>query len=118
MSPPDALPLPPGYTVRPVTDDDLDGVIRLMDDADRAFGLGPDPVREYLTWVWHLPSTDLARDTRLVEHATHPACFAQAAWDPDEGGPCDVLIRVHPDHRARGLGTWALAWAETLVAER
>ena len=118
MLPPDLHPLPLGYTVRPVADDDLEGVIRLMDDADRALGLGPDPAREYLTWVWHLPSTDLERDTRLVEHDMQPACFAQAAWDPDEGGPFDVLIRVHPDHLTRGLGSWALAWAETLAAER
>jgi mycothiol synthase len=118
MSPPDLHSLPLGYTVRPVADVDLEGVIRLMDDADRSFGLDPDPAREYLTWVWHLPSTDLERDTRLVEHGTQPACFAQAVWDPDEGGPFDVLIRVHPDHLARGLGSWALAWAESLAAER
>jgi mycothiol synthase len=118
MLSPDLHPLPLGYTVRPVADDDLEDVVRLMDDADRALGLGPDQVREYLTWVWHLSSTDLERDTRLVEHGTQPACFAQATWDPDEGGPFNVLIRVHPDHLARGLGSWALAWAETLAAER
>jgi mycothiol synthase len=116
--PSDLQPLPPGYTVRPVAVDDLEDVIRLMDDADRALGLGSDPAREYLTWVWHLPSTDLDRDTRLVEHGAQPACFAQAVWDPEEGGPLDVLIRVRPDHLARGLGSWTLAWAETLGADR
>jgi hypothetical protein len=71
-----------------------------MDDADRALRLVPDQAREYLTWVWHPPSTDLEGDTRLVEHGTQPASFAQAAWNPDEGGPLDVLIRVHPDHNS------------------
>ena len=35
--------LPAPYTVRAATDADLDGVIRLMDDADAALGLDPDP---------------------------------------------------------------------------
>jgi mycothiol synthase len=118
MSRPDPHRLPQGYVARPVTEDDLDPVIGLIDDADRALGLDPDPIRELLTWIWHLPSTDLERDTRLVEHGEHPACFAQATWDADEGGPLGALVRVHPYHLVRGLGSWALAWAEALAAER
>jgi len=110
--------LPDGYGERPLTDADLDAVVRLVDDADRALGLDPDPIREFLTWIWHLPSTDLERDTRLVVSGTDVACFAQGMWNPDEGGPLDALVRVHPDHVALGLGSWSLAWTEALAAER
>lgn len=110
--------LPAEYTVRAANDADLDDVIRLVDDADRALGLEADPIREYLTWIWHVPSTDLDRDTRLVMHETETAGFAQGIWRPDEGGPLDTLIRTHPDHRGRGIGSWALAWGEALAAER
>jgi mycothiol synthase len=110
--------LPHGYRERPVTDADLDAVVRLVDDADRALDLEPDPIRDFLTWIWHLPATDLERDTRLIVHGTDLACVAQGMWDPDEGGPLDGMIRVHPDHIGRGLGSWSLAWAEFLASER
>lgn len=104
--------------MRPVTDADLDAVVHLVDEADRALGLEADPLREYLTWIWHLPSTDLARDTRLVVDGARPICYAQATWSSEEGGPLEASIRVHPEHVGRGLGSWALAWAEASAAER
>jgi mycothiol synthase len=107
-----------GYTLRPAVDVDLDAVVRLIDDADRALGLDPDPIREFLTWVWHIPPTDLERDTRLVLKGAEVAGFAQGIWSLEEGGPLDALIRVHPDHLGRGIGSWASAWAEALSAER
>jgi mycothiol synthase len=107
-----------GYTLRPVIDADLNVVVRLMDDADRALGLDPDPIREYLTWIWHIPSADLGRDTRLVLKGSKVAGYAQGRWTPEEGGPLDCLIRVHPNHLGRGIGSWALAWGEALAAER
>ncbi len=106
----DAHALPEGFTARAATDADLDVVVRLVDDADRALGLDPDPIREFLTWIWHIPSTDLGRDTRLVLRGSEVACFAQGMWSREEGGPLDSLIRVHPNHVGRGIGSWALAW--------
>ena len=116
MTDPHALPA--GYTLRPAIDADLDSVVRLMDDADRGLGLDPDPIREFLTWIWHIPSTDLARDTRLVLKGSDVAAYAQGIWDPEEGGPLDSLIRVHPNHLGRGIASWALAWGEALAADR
>jgi mycothiol synthase len=114
----DVHALPSGYTLRPAIDADVDDVVRLMDDADQALGLDPDPIREYLTWIWHIPSTDLGRDTRLVMKGSDVAGFAQGMWTPEEGGPLDCLIRVHPNHLGRGIGAWALAWGEALAGER
>ena len=114
----DTRDVPEGFTVRPTTDADLDGVVRLMDDADTALGLDPEPVREFLTWVWHIPSTDLTRDTLLAMTGSQIACFAQGTWSPEEGGPLRSVVRVHPDHQGRGLGSWGLAWGESLAGER
>ena len=114
----DVHALPAGYTLRPATDADLDGVVRLVDDADRALGLDPDLIREFLTWIWHVPSTDLGRDTRLVLKGSDVAGYAQGIWNPEEGGPLHTLISVHPNHLRRGIGSWALAWGEALAAER
>lgn len=110
--------LPKGYTLRPATDADLDAVVRFVDDADRALGLDPDLIREFLTYIWHVPSTDLARDTRLVLKGSELAGYAQGMWNPEEGGPLHTLMRVHPSHLGRGIGSWALAWGEALAAER
>ncbi len=114
----DAHALPGRYTLRSAVDADLDSVVRLMDDADRALGLDPDPIREYLTWIWHVPSTDLGRDTRLVLKGSEVAGYAQGMWSTEEGGPLDSLIRVDPHHLGHGIGSWALAWAEALAVER
>jgi mycothiol synthase len=114
----DVHALPGGYTQRPAIDADLDVVVRLIEDADRALGLDPDPIREYLTWIWHVPLTDLGRDTRLALKGSEVAGYAQGMWSLEEGGPLDSLIRVHPNHLGRGIGSWALAWVEALATER
>ena len=114
----DVHALPKGHTLRPATDADLDAVVRFVDDADRALGLDPDLIREFLTYIWHVSSTNLARDTRLVLKGSELAGYAQGMWNPEEGGPLHTLMRVHPSHLGRGIGSWALAWGEALAAER
>ena len=104
--------------MRPAIDADLDAIVRLVNDADRALGLDPDLIREFLTWIWHVPSTDLGRDTRLVLKGSELAGYAQGMWNLEEGGPLHTLISVHPNHLGRGIGSWALAWVEALAAER
>ena len=44
--------------------------------------------------------------------------FGQATWNPDEGGPLHLFVRVHPDHQGAGLGTSFVSWAEALADER
>ena len=107
-----------GYSVRAADDADLDAVVSLIDSADLALGLERDPVRDFLKWIWHVPSTVLERDTRIVLRGDVVACFAQALWNREEGGPLQVMARVHPGHRRVGLGTWSVWWAEGVAAER
>lgn len=109
---------PERYKARPVVERDLDDVVCMIDEADQALDVPPDSLREFLTWLWHLPTTDLERDTRIALDGDTIVAFGQGTWRPDEGGPLHVLIRVHPEHQGVGLGTWLLSWGEALAHER
>lgn len=91
----------------------------MIEAADRALGVPPESIREELTWTWHLPTTDLERDTRIVRDADAVVAYGEATWKhPGEGGPLDLSVRVHPDHRGAGFGTLLVAWGEGLANER
>jgi mycothiol synthase len=108
-----------GFETGPARETDLDDVVTVLEAADRALGLPPEPIREELAWTWHLPTTDLERDTRILRNAGAVIAYGEAIWKhPDEGGPLDLLVRVHPDHRGAGIGTWLMAWGEALASER
>ena len=85
---------------------------------DRSLGLPPSPTREYLRWSWRLSTTDLARDTRMIEREEGVAGFGQGIWRKEEGGPLDLVVVVHPEHRAKGIATSLLSWGESLARER
>ncbi len=105
--------LPPGYTSRPATRDDLDAIVALVDAVDQAdVGLW-DPVRDELRWEWSAPRFRIERDTRVVlDGEGHLIAYADVhAHDPS------VQIRtwtqVHPTHRVDELGLALVAWVES-----
>jgi mycothiol synthase len=104
--------LPPGYTSRPASRDDLDAIVRLVDAVDLHDAGMTDPVRDELLWEWASPRFDLARDTRVVvDRGGELVAYADVhAFDPS------VQVRswtqVHPDHRDVGLTSPALGWVE------
>jgi mycothiol synthase len=107
------------FTIAAAREDDLDDVVGLIEAADRSLGVPPDPVREELRWVWHLATTDLERDTRLVRDGRTLVAYAEATWkDPDAGEPLEVLVRVPSDRTGTGIGGWLLDWAEAVAEER
>jgi mycothiol synthase len=110
--------LPDSYSARPATEDDLDGVARSIDAADRALGVAPEPIREELLWRWRLRTIDLDRDTRVVMDGGEVVAYAHAIYKPEEGGPLELFARVHPRHRGEGLGTWLASWGELVARER
>jgi len=108
-----------GFTIAPGRETDLDDVVALIEAADRALGVPPDPMRGELAWVWHLPTTELERDTRLIRNGERLVAYAEATWKvPDSGEPLDVLVRVLPDHAQTGIGEWLLSWAEAEAERR
>jgi len=103
----------------PARESDLDDVVRVLEAADGALGLPPEPIREELTWLWHLPTTDLERDTRILRDGDAVIAYGEAVWKhPDQGGPLGLSVRVHPDYRGAGIGSWLLRWGEGLASER
>jgi mycothiol synthase len=108
-----------GFTIAPAREADLDDVVDVIEAADRSLGVPPDPMREELSWVWHLPTTRLDRDTRLVRDGQIPVAYADATWKvPESGEPIDVLIRVLPDRAGTGIAERLLSWAEAEAERR
>ncbi len=89
-----ATTVPDRFETRPAEEADLDDVVQVVEAADRALGVPPDPIREDLTWLWHLPTTDLERDTRIVLDGDTVVAYGEATWKhPDQGGPLDLFVR-------------------------
>ncbi len=109
---------PTGYRARAATDVDLDAVVGLTEAVDASLGLPASPTREVLQGIWRLSTTDLSRDTRMVVREEVVAGFGQATWRTEQGGPLDLLVYVHPDHRANGIATSLLSWGESVAQER
>jgi mycothiol synthase len=111
--------LPPGYTARPATRDDLDEVAALIDAFDLAyFGDTDNANRIGLQFDWGAPWVDMERDTRVV-HADDRTLAAYARHTrPDQSDRCETDGFVHPGHEDRGLGGAIVAWGEEQTRAR
>jgi mycothiol synthase len=110
--------LPAGYTSRPAVADDLDAVVALVETVQVDTMGSVENARDELTWFWHLPHVDLARDTVLVEAGGNLAGYGDALWDPASPGPLVGSGAVHPSHRGRGIGTAIARWTQEAGRER
>jgi mycothiol synthase len=110
--------LPAGYAARPATDADLDAVVTLEHAAQLASMGATEDVREYLSWIWHVPHVDPARDTVLVAVGETFVGYGEAFWDPASPGPVNGGGAVHPEHRGRGIGAAILRWTQDVAAAR
>lgn len=114
-----AATFPDRFESRPAEEGDLDHVVDLVEAADRALGVAPEPFREDLIWTWHLPTTDLVRDTRIVLEGDAVAAYGEAIWKhPEEGGPLYLFVAVRPEQQRVGMDTWLMSWGEALAQER
>jgi mycothiol synthase len=107
------------FEIRPAREEDLEEVAGLIQTVDRALGLPLEPIREDLVWTWHLPTTDLGRDTRVVRDGHTVVGYGEATWKhPDDGGPLFLFVWVHPEVKAAGIESWLMSWGEALADER
>lgn len=104
--------LPAGVRARPATRADMVSVVDLFLAYDATLQAEPDPLNEYLLWIWGLPYVDLARDTVLLEAEDGIVGFAQGVRDPDTGGPFSVDWGVAPAHDLDAVGGVLLTWCE------
>jgi mycothiol synthase len=100
------------FTVRPMTLDDADRVIDLINTAALAdTGMVGTNRSEQLN-EWGLPQFNMETDTRLVfEPGGRLAGFAEL-WDTRPHVRHYVAGHVHPDYRGLGIGGELIAWAE------
>lgn len=109
-----AVTLAPGYSYRPPTEDDIPGVIAVMNAFDTSF-LGhaddyePDDLRE--DWSHLNPQTDawvfIAPDGQMAGYGTETNMgYGQLHLDG----------YTHPDHRGKGIGPAILALGEARAA--
>jgi len=105
--------LPAGFVSRPATWDDLDAVVTLVKACDLADAGVEDPVREHLEEDWRTAPGELDRRTLLAfAPGGDLAGLAQVfGFNPELS--LDAWVRVHPEHRRRGLGAGLLEWTES-----
>jgi mycothiol synthase len=111
--------LPPGYTSRPATRDDLEAIVDLVHAVDLADVGLQDPVRDELLWDWSTPGFRIERDSRVaVGDDGRLVGYADViAHDPSV--QIRSWLQVHPDHREGGLSSafadWIGAHANSLL---
>jgi mycothiol synthase len=107
---------PSGYTVRPATQDDLAAVGAVARAADVADWGKPNTADEEIADDWSQPGLDLAADTWLILRGDEVCAYA---WMLARRSHCqlDGWGVVHPEHRARGLGSFLLDLVEERVAQ-
>jgi mycothiol synthase len=111
--------LPPGFTSRPATLDDLEDVAALLREWDLKYVGESEAARAMLQYEWGATSFAMERDTRLIHAADGAlAAFVQHST-PDPG-----LLRyeaygpVAPAFEGRGLGSAIIDWTEAQTRAR
>jgi mycothiol synthase len=110
--------LPPGFTSRPASPEDLDDVATLLDAWQVARYGDAEASRPELQFDWGAPWLDMERDTRLINDA-HGVLAAYAVhFTPNAALRFEAFAAVDPRFEGRGLGTAILDWAETQTRSR
>jgi len=110
--------IPAGYRVREAALDDVGAVVELTNACSRELlGVCTRSVEDQRA-DWQSPAFDPQRDVRVVLAPDTSIIGYADVWDVDEP---HVRIhswgRVHPDHRARGIGSSLLRWIERRASE-
>jgi mycothiol synthase len=105
--------LPPGFTSRPATLDDLDDVVALRREWDLKYVGESEAARAMLQYEWGAASFEMERDTRLIHAADGAlAAFAQHSTPDPELLRYNAFGPVDPEFEGRGLGSAIVDWTE------
>ena len=105
--------LPAGFTVRPVTMDDLATAVALYNTCSLA-QMGQEMFTiEEIGAEWKYEEFDQSRSTRAIFTPNGQMVAYIEVWDTDSV-PVSPWVwgRVHPEFEGLGLGTFLLTWAE------
>lgn len=99
------MTLPDRFTTRSLTEDDLDGVFRLIVACEKAAtgvaDIDPEDVRS----DWARPGFDLATDAVAVCDGDRLAATAEVFKNRAD-------VNVHPAFEGLGIGAWLMHWTE------
>jgi GNAT superfamily N-acetyltransferase len=110
--------LPPGFTSRPATPDDLDDVVALIQAWEIAHFGETEAVRSMLQYEWAAAWFDLERDAELIyDDDGLLVAYAQHAT-PDDGERFEAYGPVRPGFEGRGLGSTIVDWSEDRTRAR
>jgi GNAT superfamily N-acetyltransferase len=98
--------LPSGVTARPLTRDDVDAVVAMVNECELADSGELMLERADLLSELALDGFDLGHDWVGVFEGTSPVGWALIET------PRRASVDVHPDARGRGIGTWLRSWTE------
>jgi GNAT superfamily N-acetyltransferase len=98
--------LPIGVTERPLTYDDIDAIVAMVNDCERNDSGEAMLERADLVADTRVDGFDVDRD--WIGTFDGPTLVAWAFLEPGRR----VLVDVHPDARGRGIGAWLRAWTE------
>lgn len=99
------LNLPPGFTARPVTFDDVDAVLEVVRACEAHDAGAAELDREDLVADWSRPVMDLPTMSLAVFEGDVMVAEAEVVRHRGE-------VSILPEHRGRGLGTAVLPWVE------
>jgi mycothiol synthase len=111
------IELPPGFSGRPATFDDISGVTALFNaceirESGRVQTSEEDNRRE-----WLAPSFNLETDTLAVFSSKGQVVAYAEVWDRAPHVVIFTWARVHPDFTGQGLGSALVVWAERRAAQ-
>jgi mycothiol synthase len=110
--------LPAGFAARPAAIADVHDLDALYRRSDLALGVRPESRRPFFGWWWSQPYMDLRRDSRVVLEGDRIVAAAMGSREGAAYTFYEATGRVDPEHLARGLGAWLLAWLDGAAAAR
>ena len=105
--------LPHGYQSRPVTMEDLEPTVAMLNEwSQKVLGVKAFEVID-IGSLWSTPGLDLDRDTRLVLAPNGAIVGYYEVWDIDDPhAHVNIWGRVHPAYMGNGVGSYLIEWAE------
>jgi mycothiol synthase len=111
--------LPEEYQVKPMSLDYAEETVALLNDVTVEFSGSPKFSFDGMIGEWSLPGMDLDSYVRIVLSPAGRVIAYGELWDIFKPYVHKyAFIRVHPDHRGKGIGSWLLTFAEERAKER
>ena len=113
------MTLPPGFTSRPATLDDLDDAAALVSEWELKYVGESEAARAMLQYEWGAAAFDMERDTRVIHAGDGSlAAFAQLSTPDPDLLRYDAFGPVDPSFEGRGLGSAIIGWTESQTRSR